>query len=348
MCWVTVWMSRQQRPRGVEGGHAGGEVAVRGRARFRNACDYCHLIPFPAEGATGAPATWRETLNPYGLAYAAAGRDAGAIHSLGKVDSDGDGFANEVEIADLRYPGHPGSRPGQPRAKLEVLGMADLERMPRHRQFLLANSHKQRFDSYAHYEGVRIRDLLEAVGVDLDAITGITLISVDGFKKDFDVDRILKPYPAGRFYAGLDTGTLGIDRGFVTYPPALPGGLIDGGEIPGEQWLTLAFARDGGPMDPVRPDPASGKIDGEGPLRIVVPQSAPGAPDRGSSCSPSGFDDGYDYDDTLDHNAGDMARGVVAIRVNPMPEGFEEFDAMNGGWAYAGARQLVIYGRGIE
>ena len=43
-----------------------------------------------------------------------------------------------------------------------------------------------------------------------------------------------------------------------------------------------------------------------------------------------------------------MVRGVVAIRVNPMPSGVEEFDAINGGWAYVDAGQLVLYGHGIQ
>ena len=40
--------------------------------------------------------------------------------------------------------------------------------------------------------------------------------------------------------------------------------------------------------------------------------------------------------------------GDRAIRVNPMPAGFEVFDAMNGGWAYVDAGQLVLYGHGID
>lgn len=43
-----------------------------------------------------------------------------------------------------------------------------------------------------------------------------------------------------------------------------------------------------------------------------------------------------------------MVRGVVALRVNPMPEGYEDLDAMNGGWAYVDAGQLVLYGYGID
>ena len=33
-----------------------------------------------------------------------------------------------------------------------------------------------------------------------------------------------------------------------------------------------------------------------------------------------------DYDPSLDHNAGSMVRGVIAIRVNPIPDGYEDFD----------------------
>lgn len=89
-------------------------------------------------------------------------------------------------------------------------------------------------------------------------------------------------------------------------------------------------------------DPVSGRIEGEGPLRIVVPQVTPGAPDRGSSYSPSNCGDGFDYDQTKDHNAGSMVRAVVALRINPMPARVEEFDHMNGGWAYVDAGQLVV------
>jgi hypothetical protein len=166
--------------------------------------------------------------------------------------------------------------------------------------------------------------------------------------KDFDVEAITRRYPNGLFFAGLDEETLGPDCGVVTYPATLPEELVDGGEIPGEPWLMLAYGRDGGTMDPSHLDPASGRTRGEGPLRIVVPQSKPGPPDRGSAVSPTACGDGHDNDDDADHNAGGMVRAVVAIRINPMPEGYEEFDARNGGWAYVDAGQLVVYGKGIE
>ena len=43
-----------------------------------------------------------------------------------------------------------------------------------------------------------------------------------------------------------------------------------------------------------------------------------------------------------------MVRGVIAIRIDPMPAGVEEFDYMNGGWAYIDAGQLIVYGHGVR
>jgi hypothetical protein len=328
--------------------HRGGEVTSRGRSRYRNPCDYCHYVPFPDPRAEGTPTTIEQTLNPFGLAYREAGRDARALEQLHGRDSDGDGFGNAEEIRDLRYPGSADSKPGLPRASTLVLDREQLRGMPQHSQFLLANSHTQRFDTYVTYTGVRICDLLAEVGVDPSGISGVTVIAADGFMKDFDVETVTAPYPSGLYFSGLDEAALGAGCGFVHYPAALPRGLTDGGTIPGEPWLMLAWGRDGGPLDPSHLDPVSGKIRGEGPLRLVVPQWKPGPPDRGSDHSPSGCADGYDLDANADHNAGSMVRAVVAIRINPMPEGYEEFDPRNGGWAYAEAGQLVVYGNRID
>jgi hypothetical protein len=290
-----------------------------------------------------------ETLSPYGTDYLNAGRSQKALKDIDGKDSDGDGFSNREEIADLKYPGLPRSRPGQKVAPRRELSLDELEALPSYREFLLANSHKQQCDTYATYTGIRIRDLLLAVGVDPDteSILGISVIAPDGYVKDFSVEEITKPFPAGRFYAGLDAATLGTDCMLVHYPEVLPQGLTDGGPIPDEQWLMLAYERDGLPMEPANLDITSGKIKGEGPLRMVVPQSQPGSPDRGSDYSPSRCNDGWDYDDSKDHNAGAMARGVVAIRINPLPEGYEDFDYRSGGWAYIDSRTLILYGHGI-
>jgi len=60
-----------------------------------------------------------------------------------------------------------------------------------------------------------------------------------------------------------------------------------------------ARKRDGVTLDPVSLNVAEGRIVGEGPLRIVVPQESPGPPDRGSRFSPSGCGDESDFRDML-------------------------------------------------
>lgn len=54
------------------------------------------------------------------------------------------------------------------------------------------------------------------------------------------------------------------------------------------------------------------------------------------------------HEEDADHNAGAMVRGVIAVRIDPTPAGVEEFEHMNGGWAYLDAGQLIIYGRGVH
>ncbi|MBW1810216.1 MAG: hypothetical protein JRJ87_18610, partial [Deltaproteobacteria bacterium] len=321
------------------------------RSVYKNSCDYCHLIEHPADNfIEPQPKNYTDTLNPYGAAYLAAGRTKQALKDIAEDDSDSDEYGNQVEITDLKYPGDPDSRPGQEVAPLINMTMADLKALGAHTQFLLANSHKQEYDNYSVYTGVKIKDLLAGAGVDSqDAnIEGITIIAPDGYMKDFSMDDVNNAFAKSLYYANLDNAGLGTECGFVTYPDNLPGGLSDGGEIPDEQWLQLAYQRDELPMQPCSLDITSGKIEGEGPFRIIVPQSIPGSPDRGSTYSPTECNDGWDYDDSKDHNAGAMVRGVTAIRINPLPAGYEDFDHKNGGWAFIDDKSIIIYGYGIS
>ncbi len=314
-----------------------------GDTQVTNACDNCHNLTVYGTGHT-----FDETLNPYGAAYMAAGRTQSALVAIKNDDSDGDGYTNNVEIAAGRYPGNKHSMPGQPVAKLITTTLTKLKTMTSHSEFMLGNANKQEFDDYATYKGVRLSVLFAALGIDTTGATGITVIAPDGFMKSFDMDEIDMVYPEGIYDAGLDVATLGTECGFVTYPAVIPNGLTDLGTIPGDQYVLIAYERDGDPMVPSYLDIVSGKIEGEGPLRLVVPQSDPGTPDRGLKYSPTNCNDGYDYDDNKDHNAGDMVRGVIAIRIDPMPDGVEEFDYTNGGWAYIDAEQLIIYGHNID
>jgi hypothetical protein len=331
--------------------HQGGTVDYGDGQETLNPCLYCHLITYPdTDIVSGAPVTYGDTLNPFGRDYRDNGRDSASLVAIADVDSDGDGYGNDAEIGDGRYPGDADSTPGQPVAPIRTFTWFELQTGPAHEQLMLLNSHRQQFDFYAEYEGIRVKDLLDVAGVDLTNATGITVIAPDGYAQDFTLAEVDAAFPAGLWYPNLSPGDFADpNQGFVTYPPAsiLPAGLVDGGPIPGEPWLLLAWHRDGLPMDVSSLDPVSGKIQGEGPYRVVVPQAQPGSPDRGSRYSPSGYADGWDYDDTKDHNAGRCVRGVVAIRVNPMPPGLEEFDWKNGGWSLVADKKLILYGQGV-
>jgi len=213
---------------------------------------------------------------------------------------------------------------------------------------MLVNTTQQQFDDYVMYRGVRVRDLLAARGIDLEGAAGITVIAPDGYQKSLPIEYVDQPFLQPLFHGGLDVATLGEDCGFVRYPENLPDGVADGDPLPAELWLLLGYERDDVALDPSTLDAAQATLRGEGPLRLVVPQSVPGRPDRGSRFSPTSCGDGLDFRADADHNAGSMVRGVIALRIDPMPEGVEEFDFMNGGWAYVDAGQLILYGQGLR
>lgn len=332
--------------------HRAGEVRdARGRSTLRNACAYCHLVPFPdSTVVSGAPVDFVATLNPFGAAYRGAGRSVAALDAIAGLDADGDGFTNGDEIAALRQPGDTASRPGQATVPTITLTGSDLARMPVHRQLLLLNSHTGRFDEYASVSGVRMKDLLAAAGVDPAHATGITCIAPDGYAVDFDLERVRAPYPPGVFVGGLaPLDTSDTTRGFVRYPSAtdMPAGLADG-VMPDSLWLMVAYRQNGHDLAMSRLDPVTGRQEGDGPYRLIAPQEMPGPPDRGTRISPSGHADGYDFNPAKDHNAGRCIRGLVAIRVNPMPAGYEEYDWKNGGWSLIERREIIVYGAGVS
>jgi hypothetical protein len=96
----------------------------------------------------------------------------------------------------------------------------------------------------------------------------------------------------------------------------------------------------------------SGHLVGEGPYRLIKPQhnlmgdpSRPGRPDR--SVKSENFGDGWDFNNGIDHNAGNSIRGACVIRLNPMPAGYEEYDWKNS-WPLIDSRKIVLFGKGIS
>jgi len=336
--------------------HAGGTVMDdEMEAVTANPCDFCHFIQHPPDAWTGLPETIEETLNPYGKAYHAEGRDGHALIAIGDLDSDEDGFANREEIEELKYPGNASSYPGLELCPMITVTLDQLKTMPQHTQFVLANATKQQFDHYATYKGVKIKDILDELNVDLTDATGVDIMAPDGFAKSFTVDQITRPFPDHAFYPGFGVEDLGAECAFVEYPDQTYG-LAWGDRIAAtldqEFWHIMAYEREGQPLEQAYLDPATGRINGEGPFRNIIPPGAEdeknNRPDRGKNQEASGCTlPEWNFNSHADHNAGSMVKAAVIIRINPVPAGYEEFDIINGGWAMVDGEFLLIYGRGV-
>ncbi len=315
-------------------------------------CSYCHLVVFPnPRYQTGVPRTFADTLNSYGRDYNNAGRDHEAFAAIDGRDSDGDGRVNGAEIADLRNPGDPASRPGLPIAPFVTLEWDDILALPPQTQFMLMNKTKQFLDEYVTYKGARVSSVLAAAGVDLGGVSGITVFAPDGFSVDIGLDEVTNPFPKGVYYE-VPRRFPTPEMGFLQIPASVPLGLADGTEIPGTPWLLLAYERDGQLLDEAVYEKGSGSLAGEGPFRLVRPQrdlmgdpARPGRPDR--SINADRYGDGWDYSAKIDHNAGACVRGTCVIRINPVPPGYEEYDWKNG-WSLVAGRKIVVFGRGVK
>ena len=313
-------------------------------AQVYNGCGYCHLIPFPEKGySTGVPKNFGDTLNAYGRAYDHAGRTKAALRAIENRDTDGDGYTNREEIADLRYPGDAASKPGQPLAPFFSMEWDSIVTLPAHKQSLLINTNKQQFDDYVLFSGVKVKEVLDAAGVDLEGATGITVFAPDGYSQDFSLEEVLYEFPRGTFYHVPEFDDP--EQRFVTYPSPLPKGWKDGEKIPDPLWLMIAHSREGEILPPAQYEADTGRLSGAGPYRVIAPQNQPGRPDRGSKSKR--YNDRWDYDESLDHNAGKGVRGVCVIRINPVPEGYEEYDWRNG-WSLVQDKKIVIYGHSVE
>ena len=330
--------------------HRGGTAGTDTEREF-SPCGYCHLLEFPnPKYKTGIPNNFEDTLNAYGLVYKLKGRNGEALSEIADLDSDGDGYANAAEIREIRYPGDSTSRPGQPLAPAVTLGWDQIRSLPRHTQFMLMNTTQEPFDDYTTYSGIRVRDILEAAGADLGNVAGITVFAPDGYSVDYSIDEVLKPFPQGYYYTG-PAAIQEKEKQFVRYPDTIPPDVLDSREIPGTPWLILALEHNGTLLETSRYEKGSGRLVGEGPYRLVRPQrflagdpSMPGRPDR--SIKSDAFGDGWDYEKSIDHNAGACVRGACVIRLNPVPAGYEEFDWKNG-WPLIDSRRIVIFGRGV-
>jgi hypothetical protein len=326
-------------------------------------CQWCHYKT--NYGADLSDPTLQKTLNPYGLAYLNSGRNANALQAISGDDSDGDHFANQVEIVALTYPGDKADDPTKVPAPSRVISLKELEDMPLHTQFLLMNASKSD-DSYTKYSGVALENLIKAIMLD-SATGGITVYSPDGFATYHPFDPVSNPnsyhvfgiYPKGTFWyneradiaiyppdpapCANDPTKSYATGGWCDYSSPSATGRTNDSLIfnPEGLKMVLAFERDGEYLTPGVLN-LQNKLDGEGPFRVVPPQKNPGPPDqRSNSCNQNVI---WPYDKNADHNAGFSSRTVTMIKVEPLPPGTTDINTMEAGWPYVDEKKIVIYG----
>jgi len=322
--------------------HCGGEYEKKPGVFIEvGSCQWCHMTyGYDGSGTIG------ETMNPFGTDYKNAGRNADAFASIEEDDSDGDSYTNKQEIDALSYPGDENDDPTKIPAPRVTYTLNDLESLTPHTQFLLMNTSRSG-DFYAEYQGVTLLDLLRDAGMIEETTAAVTVYAPDGYYYTYE----LKPggeyyyidgtYPQAQFY--YDTEADMANEGWCDYSAPSCIGRNNGDliTVEGGLKLILAYKRDGAYLDSGELNEEN-KLDGEGPFRAVPPQMVPGPPDQSSTAENQ--DVIWPYDEDADHNAGFSARTVVAIRVEPLPEGTTDFNWYEGGWGYVDDKEVIVYG----
>lgn len=303
-------------------------------------CQWCHMT-YGYDGSGDIT----KTMNQYGLDYLNAGRDVNALKSIEALDSDGDGYTNKQEVDALTYPGDSNDNPSKTPAPRVTYTLNEIEALAHHKEFLLMNTSRSG-DYYAEYEGVTMLDLLNDAGI-ATGTTSVTVFAPDGYSYTYEMNAggnyyyIDGTYPQAQFY--YDPQADKANGGWCDYSAPSCTGRNNGDIITVSGGLKLIFAykRDGEYLETGYLD-SQNKLQGEGPFRSVPPQMLVGPPDQLSTAANQ--DVIWPYDKNADHNAGFSARTVVAIRVEPLPDGTTDFDWYEGGWGYVDEEKVIVYG----
>jgi len=330
--------------------HAGG-VTSDAKPKTLGSCQWCHY-KYGYDGSGDITAT----LNPYGKDYLANGRSETALTAIEAADSDGDAYSNIAEINAIRYPGDPKDDPSKVTASHRIYTKAQLEAMPQHSQFMLMNTSKSG-DYYTEYAGVTMEYLLGKAKV-LPSATKVTVYSPDGFSQGHPLydslgnagsayqPFVIGAYPGAYYYYDVEADkAINTLYGWVDYSSPGTAGRNHGDAIAVADGLRLLLAlrAEGTDLVPgvLGPDnkliPAS-----EGPFRVVAPQKFVGPPDQPSNNPAQGSI--WQYDSTLDHNAGFSTKCTTIIKVEPLPAGTTDIDVLEAGWFYVDQAKVVVYG----
>lgn len=326
--------------------HRGGQYTSGGKTTVLGSCQWCHYT-YGYDGAGNIA----DTMNSYGAAFKAAGRNSAAITDIEGDDSDGDGYTNAAEIAAGRFPGDANDHPGKQIAPFRVYTKAQIMAMTRHKQFLLLNTSRSG-DHYDEYTGVVVSDLLADTGIQALTATSITVFSPDGFSLNHPLEPVAQAdiyhvngvYPAASYqYSAEADIALNPANGWCDYsaPSCRGRNHLDPINVTNGLRMILAYMREGMFLDSGILN-TENKLDGEGPFRLVPPQKVPSPPDQSSRSANQAVV--WPYENSWDHNAGASTRSVTIIRVNPLPAGTSDVDTMEAGWSFVDQDRILIYG----
>jgi hypothetical protein len=307
------------------------------KMRHENVCGYCHALHVKGKRDV------KETLNRYGAAYLAAGRGPEAVKALAFKDSDGDGFNNETEFAKGTNPGEPASNPSAAIAPFKIYDSADIQKLSPvvNATVFLNTSHNKAGDFYNQYQGNKAYDILQAAGIS-DNATGVDFISMDGFEGAFSMEELKKSWPQSSPVMGLSKKEMG-ECGWVNYNAP---GLDANAPLAGIS-IMLAFEENGKRIDAARLDPETGKINGTGPIRLIVPQyriSPPDLPQFGDKSCIDKVAPEFRFNENYDHNGGRSSFSIVAIRVHPLPKDTRDFEWEKVRDQFVAEGKLVVFG----
>ena len=303
-------------------------------------CDYCHHTVRVVEKHVGL------TLNCYGMDYLEAGANAEALAAIEDMDSDGDGVSNIEEIEKLTQPGNPVDKPGAPEAPHRVFTLEELRNsgIDAREQIIFVNVTKSREgDSYRTFKGFKLSDVIELAGATQDA-ESVDVISIDTYRWTFSIEGLDTDYPQAPPAMGLDRETMG-ECGWVRYEAE---GLEEGKPLEDANVL-LTYAMNGKQYGPAKVDPEKGKLMGYGFYRLVAPQMIePSPPDisslAGRECIDA-VDPEFHYDyDGYEKNSDYCVKAVLAIRVNPLPEGTVDYNWQEHAQEFMDEGKVVVYG----
>ncbi len=308
-----------------------------GKAVFLSSCDSCHIV-------TDYGRKTGDSINAFGHDYMKAGRNAAAFDAIGELDSDGDKWSNSAELKAGTNPGDPNSSPDMKPAPFAVFSLNDLidKKLPVLDQTIFVNVTKSKDgDSYSDLRGFMLADVLKAAGIS-DSAQSIDVISIDGYEASFSIAQLQRSYKQAAPVLGFDKETFG-ECGWVRYNSKK---IKDGVPLPDANVL-LTFEINGEPYAPAKID-ENGRLVGAGPFRVVAPQMKnPGPPDVSSKateeCSQKAPEK-YRFSRSYEKNSDYCVKAVVAIRVNPLPNG-----TMDVNWSqYAiqpdSGNKIVIFG----